>query len=95
MAIARVQLIQEILKFMTIIHKCYSNTNYANDRSVYAQDLMAAMGWIVAAQDGKNTEDIIATIKSPETDKHFGDYWRRGDWGKQEADALKELRNCL
>jgi hypothetical protein len=95
MSISRSQLTQEILEFMKEIHECYSNTSYANDRTVYAQDLMEAMGWIVSLQSGEGTEDVIAKIKSPETEKHFSDYWRQGDWGKQEAIALKKLKDRL
>jgi len=95
MKIASNQLMQEILDFMTVLHECYSNTTFAKDRPVYAQDLAEAMGWIVELKNGVDAEEVITKILSPATDKHFGDYWRQGDWGEMEANALKELKDSL
>lgn len=95
MGITSEQLTQKILDFMAVIHECYSDTNFANDRSVYAQDLVAGMGWIVELRNGADVEGVVRKILSPETDKHFGDYWRQGDWGDKEVEALKRLKNNL
>ena len=95
MTISSDQLAQEILSFMAVIHECYTNTSFANDRSVYAQDLVEAMGWIVDLRSGKCVEDVIGKIKSLETEKYFGDYWRQGDWGVNEGVALKKLKNSI
>ncbi len=95
MTISSDQLTQEILGFMAVIHDCYSNTNFANDRSVYAQDLVAAMGWIIDLRSGGCVEDVVTKIRSSETEKHFGDYWRQGDWGEKEGSALKKLKNSI
>ena len=95
MAISSDRLIEEVLGIMAVIHQRYVHTNYANDRSVYAQDLMEAMGWIVDMRNGKNLEDVIAKTKSPETDKHFGECWSQGVWGIQEASAWKKLMDRL
>jgi len=89
------QLIQKILGFMTVIHECYSSTTFANDRSVYAQDLAAAMGWIVELRAGADVKSVRDEILSPATEKHFGDYWRQGDWGDKEANALKRLKDSI
>ena len=89
------QLTQKILGFMAVIHECYSNTTFANDRSVYAQDLAAAMGWIVELRAGADVKSVRDKILSPATEKHFGDYWRQGDWGDKEADALKQLKDSI
>ena len=95
MKMPRDQLIQKILDFMVVIYECYSNTTFANDRSVYTQDIAAAMGWIVELKNGVDPERVIAKILSPTTDKHFDDYWRQGDWGDKEANALKKLKDSL
>ena len=95
MKIDRDQLIQKILDFMTVIHECYSNTTFSNDRSVYAQDLVAAMGWIVELRSGTDVEIVRDRILSPATEKHFGDYWRQGDWGDKESNALKQLKDSI
>jgi len=95
MTVSSNQLTQEILAFMAVIHECHANTNFANDRAVYAQDLMAAMGWIAALQAGKSAAEVVSEIKSPQTDKQFGDYWRQGEWGDKQADALKKLQTSL
>lgn len=89
------QLILRILDFMAVIHECYSNTTFANDRSVYARDLVTAMGWIVELRTGTNNRSVRDKIFSTATEKHFGDYWRQGDWGDKEANALKKLKNSI
>ena len=95
MAISSNQLTQEILAFMAVIHACHANTNFANDRTVYAQDLMAAMGWLAALRAGTSPADVAAEIRSPQTDKRFGDYWRQGEWGDKQAAALKKLQGSV
>ena len=94
-AITSDQLTQKILDFMTVVHECYSDTTFANDRTIYAQDLAAAMGWIAELKNGADAKDVVSKILSPVTDKHFGDYWRQGDWGDKEAEALKKLKDSL
>ncbi|MDA0740126.1 MAG: hypothetical protein O3A59_14575 [Nitrospirae bacterium] len=89
------ELVQKILDFMTVIQECFSHTNFADDRSVYAQDLVAAMSWVVELRGGGDIGSVKAQILSPETGKRFGDYWRQGDWGNKEAHALKKLRESL
>jgi hypothetical protein len=59
---------------------------------VYAQDLAVAVGWMVALKKGVDPGKIIEKIRSSETDKCFGDYWRSGVWGEKELRALKELQ---
>ena len=95
MKITSDQLIQEILDFMIVIHECYSDTTFANDRSVYAQDLTEAMGWIVEIKNYVDAEGVITKILSSATGKHFGDYWRQGAWGDKEANALKKLQEHI
>ncbi len=56
---------------------------------------MAAMGWIAALQADKSAAEVVSEIKSPQTDKQFGDYWRQGEWGDMQADALKKLQSSL
>lgn len=92
MKISRDQLEQQILDFMVAVHDCYANTNFAEDRSVYAQDLAEATGWIAKLRNGADVDKVAEEVLSPTTAKHFGDYWRQGDWGDKEADALKKLK---
>lgn len=89
------QLILKILDFMTVIHECYSKTTFANDRSVYAKDLATAMGWIIELRAGTNIQIVKNRILSSDTEKHFGDYWRQGEWGDNESRALKKLKNTI
>ena len=95
MSVAPDWLIQEILDFMAVIYHCYAHTNFANDRSEYARDIAMAMGWIVDLMDGRRIEDVAKNILSPQTDKCFGDYWRQGEWGTKEAEALKQLKDSI
>lgn len=95
MKLPRDQLEQQILDFMVAVHQCYANTNFAEDRSVYAQDLAEAMGWIAELRSGVDAEKIAEEMLGPATAKHFGDYWRQGEWGDKEADALKNLKANL
>jgi hypothetical protein len=50
------------------------------------------MGWIVDLRCNGDIEEIVKRILSTETNKYFGDYWRQGQWGEKEADALKKLQ---
>lgn len=93
--IPRDQLEQQILDFMVAVHECYANTNFAEDRSVYAQDLAEATDWIAKLRSGTDAEEVAEEILSPATAKHFGDYWRQGDWGDKEAEALKKLKASI
>lgn len=95
MTITSDQLTEKILAFMAVIHACHAETTFANDRSVYAQDLMAAMGWLAALRAGTSAADVAAEINSPQTDKQFGDYWRQGEWGDKQAAALKKLQSSV
>ena len=95
MPITTAVLQQHILNFMTVIHDCYSQTTHSNNRSLYATDLTTAMGWIVELQNGTEVSKIIEHICAPQTDKHFGDYWKQGAWGEKEIHALKRLREDI
>ena len=53
------------------------------------------MGWIVELQNGTEVSKIIEHICAPQTDKHFGDYWKQGAWGEKEIHALKRLREDI
>jgi hypothetical protein len=92
MKVSRSQLIENILDFMVVIHACHSATKFANDRPVYATDLIVAMGWIVELKNGTDIEKVTAAILSPDTSKQFSDYWRQGDWADKEHEGLKQLR---
>ena len=89
------RLIEEILDFMTILYRCHAGTTYAEDRAIYAKDLTMAMSWIVELRSGVDIKEIIDKISSPETDKYFTDYWRQGEWGAKEADALEALKVAI
>lgn len=95
MPVAPDWLTQKILDFMAVIYHCYAHTNFANDRPVYARDIATAMGWIVDLRDGRGIEYVAKNILSPQTDKCFADYWRQGDWGNKEAEALKQLKDSI
>lgn len=90
---------RDILDFMAVIYECHTNTNFSEDRAVFTQDLVVAMGWVVNIKHESNIENIVEVILSRDTEKYFGDYWRQGVWGDKEATALKKLkesvkRNC-
>ena len=87
------QLTEYILDFMATIYDCYAGTNFANDRAIYSQDIAIAMGWLVDLRNGAEPVVVIEKIKNDQTSKHFGDCWRGGRWGENEAAALERLRN--
>ena len=95
MSIAADRLIQKVLDFMTVLYQCYKGTTYAEDRVTYAKDISMAMGWLVKIRGNCDIEGLLNEILSPETDKYFGDYWRQGEWGEKEMDALEKLKREL
>src|SRR5690625_8009274 len=95
MRLFRDELEQQILDFMIVIHECYANTNFGDDRSVYAQDLAEATGWIARLRSGADAEKVVEKNLSPATAKHLGDSREQGGWGDMEAHALKELNGHI
>lgn len=88
-------LTNKLLDFIATLHKCYVDTTYAQDRTIYANDIAMAIGWIVDIRNGHKSEVVIGKILSSETAKYFGDYWRQGEWGELELKALKALKDEL
>jgi hypothetical protein len=87
--------VEQILEFMTVLYHCYSTTRFSEDRTLYAKDIAIAMGWLAHIRSNQDLEAIIRDILSPETDKYFGDYWRKGEWGAKAITALSKLQEEL
>ena len=92
---AAVWLRDRVIEFVGVLEDCYRQTTFAKDRPVFARDITAAAGWIVELQRGAELEVVIEKILSGETDKHFADYWRNGEWGDRSANALQQLRAAI
>ena len=86
---------EKIIEFMIIIDDCLSTTTYANDRHVYMSDLVAAARWLINLYKGEPVINICHDILSEKTNKHFGDYWRQGSWGENEANTLATLQEQI
>lgn len=88
-------LASKILDFIAVLHRCFSETTYAEDRSIYATDIAVAVGWLVKLHQGQAPNDITNLIVESSTNKYFTDYWRRGMWGELEAKALDDLQSWI
>ena len=86
---------EKIIEFMTIIDECLSTTTYANDRQIYTSDLVTAARWLMGLRKGEQVHNICREILSDKTSKHFGDYWRQGSWGENEANGLATLQEQI
>ena len=86
---------QRIFDFMVVIDNCLGSTTYANDRYIYMNDLVTASRWLIKLYKGESVMNICKEIISDKTDKEFGDYWRQGLWGENEAIALATLRDQI
>ncbi|MEQ1604458.1 MAG: dihydropteroate synthase [Pyrinomonadaceae bacterium] len=86
---------EALIKFSLAIEECHSSTTYAEDRALYAQDLVQVMGWIRSLRSGASNEQLIADISDSRTAKLFGDYWKKGEWADKELAALAELRSTI
>ena len=84
-----------ILVFLEVLEQCYRETTFADDRPLYAIDIVTVTRWILMLHKGEAVEDVIQSIKSPATSKHFTDYWKKGRWGSAEASALELLQTNL
>jgi hypothetical protein len=82
-----------LIIFLSVLLECLNKTTYSVDRPVYMQDIAIAASWIVEFSQKKDLHSITEKITSSSTNKLFGDYFRQGDLGIKEADALKELQN--
>ena len=94
MKISKEWLLQKIIAFLIIIHDCRDETIYANDRSLYSEDLFYVTGWLKKLEIDGNIDFVLQDILSPKTDKHF-DYWRQGEWGEREMKGLSDLRKMI
>ena len=86
------ELERELIKFSLLIEECYSSTTFANDRALYAKDLVTVIGWLRKLRNGIGAQDLISEISDPKTDKFFGDFWKNGEWADKELAGLAELR---
>lgn len=85
----------EILDFLSVLYKCLSETNFAQDRSLYKDDMATAASWLVKLYQNQSPMDVARIIIDSSTTKHFTDYCRRGDWGALQAKTLKELQDSI
>ena len=86
---------EKIIEFMIVIDDCLSSTSYSNDRPIYMSDLVAAARWLMKLYKGEPVSNIYREILNDKTNKHFGDYWRQGPWGENEAIALANLQEQI
>lgn len=86
---------ERIIEFMSVVEENLSSTTYANDRSVYMADLALLAKWLVKLHKKVPPTEVATEIVSPQTDKRFGDYWRQGIWGENQAAALKSLQDAI
>jgi hypothetical protein len=86
---------EQIIEFMSVVEENLSSTTYAIDRSVYMADLALLAQWLVKLHKKVPPAEVASEIISPQTDKRFGDYWRQGKWGENEAAALKSLQDAI
>jgi len=88
-------LISKILDFLTVLYRCWSETNYTQDRPIFANDIATAVGWLARLHQRQTPIDVATTIIDSSTTKYFTDYWRQGHWGDLEAEALKDLQDSI
>jgi hypothetical protein len=88
-------LVSKVLDFLAVLHKCFMETTYSEDRSLYAMDIAAATGWLVRLHQGESIDGVVAQILDSSTNKQFTDYWRKGKWGELESRGLSELQQEL
>ncbi len=86
---------EQLTDFMSVVEENLRATTYANDRPVYMADLAQIAEWLVKLHKGVPPADVASEIIAPQTDKYFGDYWRQGKWGNNEAAALKKLQDAI
>jgi hypothetical protein len=82
-----------VVSFLGILLKCLNGTSYPIDRTIYLQDIAAAASWVVDLNQGAKPKLIAEKITSTSTNKLFGDYFRQGEFGDLEAEALKNLQD--
>jgi len=82
-----------LIRFLDVLLKCLHGTSYAMDRPIYLQDIAVVASWIVDLSKKVEEKVIVKQIISHSTNKQFGDYFRQGEFGEKEAEALKQLQN--
>lgn len=84
-----------IMDFLIVVHKCFHETTYAQDKALYANDIAMAVGWLVKLHQCEAPKDVATAIVDSSTTKYFTDYWKSGHWGGLEAEALKHLQDTI
>lgn len=87
---------QQIQKLISVIEYCRNNTKFEGDRILYDQDISVAKNWLRILDNGDVVyENVLDLILSPQTAKQFGDYWKQGELGDIEMEALGNLRDFI
>lgn len=95
MKLTKELLFQRIIEFMIIIYDCRINTSYANDRSIYSENLVYVMSWIKALENNVAPEIVVKEILESNEAKHFCDYFRGGVWGEKEINGFVQLQKDI
>lgn len=85
----------KILEFIAVLNTCLSETSFAEDRPIYADDIAAATDWLTRLHKGEQASSVAHEILEPATAKQFTDYWRQGVWGEMESAALDALQGYI
>jgi hypothetical protein len=88
------QLTAIILDFIVVVARCWKTTNTAQDRAVYQEDAAIAAWWIAQLQN-TDANAVAEDILSPQTKKHFYDYWRAGECGEAETNAFVSMTSAI
>lgn len=93
MPISKEWITDQILTFMAVASDCEKETNFANDRSVFADRVSFAMRWISSMRKGENPYVIAEDIIDSQTIKYFTDYMCGGEWEKRYSVAFSALHD--
>lgn len=88
-------LLKEIAEFIVVLNTCLDETNFVEDRHLYADDIAVAVDWLNRLQAGTQAVVIASQILESSTSKHFTEYWRQGAWGEMESKALADLQSNI
>lgn len=81
-----------LIKFLGELLECLNGTTFSSDRPIYLQDIAITSSWIVDLSHNQNERSVAEKIVDSSTSKQFGDYFRQGEFGDKEAEALKSLQ---
>ncbi len=88
-------ILRAVLNFLDVTNRCYISTPYTEDRLAFQSDIALCAQWILDVELNIELDKVVADIFDLSTEKHIVDYFKKGEFGDDQADAFVKLKGDL